>query len=46
MNETQGVTVKYKKSKFFHNNPPKLKIEDCKLNIFGCRYAPSFYFNR
>jgi len=21
----------------------KLKIEDCKLNIYGCRFAPSFF---
>jgi hypothetical protein len=23
---------------------PELKIEDCKLNICGCRYAPQFNF--
>jgi hypothetical protein len=22
---------------------PELKIEDCKLNIYGCRCAPSFF---
>jgi len=22
---------------------PELKIEDCKLNICGCRFAPSFF---
>jgi len=22
---------------------PELKIEDCRLNICGCRFAPSFF---
>ena len=38
----------YKKKLFFYirsPNPdkPELKIEDCKLNIGGCRFAPSFF---
>jgi hypothetical protein len=28
-----------------YSNPdkPELKIEDCKLNIYGCRFAPLFF---